>query len=141
MKTKIKDNLYPIVVFGVLASLTGIAISGCTAIQLHNAMTKAEAAAWTVANAYETVNAATGGTLTKDLLNKALVASHNTPDIAIVDKGGALADAAINAQLAARKAGASVQGQQAAVANILSDPGVIQTVAATAPASMQVPVN
>lgn len=114
---------------------------GCTTTQLHDAMTKAEAGAWTIANAYETVNTATGGTLTKNLLNAALKATHNTPDTDLVQTAGKLADAAINAQLTARNSGASNLGQQAAITNVLSDSGVIQSAAAIAPLQLQVPVG
>lgn len=116
-------------------------LCACSAIQLQDAMTKAEAGAWTIANAYETVNTATGGQLTTSLLNQALVATHNTPDEALVDTAAKLADAAIQAKAAAAIAGASPVGQQAAVTTVLSDPGVISTAAAAAPASLQVPVT
>jgi hypothetical protein len=115
--------------------------TGCTSAEFQSALTQAESGAWTIANAYETVNTATGGTLTTSLLNSALVATHNTPDESLVDTAAKLADAAIAAKAAAANAGATPTAQQAAVTNVLSDPGVIESAAILAPAALQVPVG
>src|ERR1700675_901923 len=102
---------------------------GCTMTQLQQAMTKAESAAWTAANALETVNTATGGALTTALVSYALKQTHNTGDAAIAQAAAAEANQVIAAQAAAHAAGMSSAGNQAVATNILSDPGVIATVA------------
>jgi fatty acid/phospholipid biosynthesis enzyme len=140
----------------ILSLLLIVAFTGCSSTQFQETMTEAESLAWTFAGGYETANAATGGAITKSLLNAGLVATHNTPDEAVVDALGASADAAIKTQAAAvanklaasvvaagntaAANGASPAGIQAAQTAALSDPGVIATAAAAAPA-LAVPVG
>lgn len=115
--------------------------TGCSSQQLQETMTVAEAATWTAANAYETVNTATGGALTKGLLNLALTTTDNANDEAIVDAGGALADTLIKSQAAAATAKASPGSLQTIATTILSDPNVVNTIAASLPTQFQQPVT
>jgi hypothetical protein len=132
---------FSLFLLAILSPFIAFSQVACTQAQIQQSMTVAQAGAWSIANGYETVNTQSGGLLTKSLLDAALKATHNTPDTALVETAGQLADAAINAQLAAKKAGATNAGQQAAVTTVLSDPGVINKAAAAAPSTLQVPVG
>lgn len=120
-------------------------LTACTTLQLHDAMTKAESAAWTAASALETVNTETGGILTTALVHYALKQTHNLGDETVVQAAAAEANKVIAVQVAAKAAGTSDRGLQSAATTVLSDPGVIQSVAARLPVapvdSSPVPVN
>lgn len=136
MKDKFKRLIALCAMLCITAALTLNLTTGCTSAQFQSGLTSAESAAWTAASAYETVNAATGGVLTKTILNSALVATHNSGDIAVVDAGASIADSVISAQAAAHTAGVtSPAGLQAVATTVLSDPGTIAKAAAAVPAS------
>jgi hypothetical protein len=115
-----------------------LGLYGCTAAQFNSGLTEAESAAWTAANALETVNTATGGTLTTALVDYALTSTHNSGDEAVVNAAAAEANKVIAAQAAAKVAGLSASGQQAVTTAALTDPNVIAVGAAAATAPTHV---
>lgn len=104
-------------------------LAGCATTSVNSVMTKAQAFAWQVANAYETAN--TGGVLTQQIASTALTLTKSNPSTTQeVLIATSLADKVIAAGVAAHNAGATQTGVIAAQTTILSDPGVIATVAA-----------
>jgi len=144
----------------LIVPFLSLLLIACSTAQVQEAETVGESIAWTTANAYETANTASGGALTTSLVNAALVATHNTPDIAAADALASVANTAVtpvivaqtkaiqtklatavtSAGATAQAAGASPAGIQAAQTAVLSDPGVIESAAAAAPA-LSVPVS
>jgi hypothetical protein len=106
-------------------------LAGCTAAQIQTTEQEATAAAQTAENVLETVNVATGGTITTALANYALKVTHNSGDAAIVDATIAEQTAIEKAQLAAKAAGTSGPGLQAVATALLVDPNTT-TIGATA---------
>lgn len=98
-------------------------------------LTAAESYAWSVANALETVNTASGQPLDQTLATQALgLAGLTGPKTtAYTAIGTTIVNAVISAGKVAAGAGASPAAIQTAQTTILSDPSVIATAAATTP--------
>jgi len=109
---------------------TLISVTGCATTGGSSTLTNAEAFAWTVADQYEKAN--TGGVLTQSIASAILKATKSdattTQEVLIATQ---LADKVAAAGIAAHNAGATPAGVQAAQTVVLSDPGVIEKVAAS----------
>jgi hypothetical protein len=121
--------------YRILALLPVFALAGCASLtpSEQTTLTAAESYAWSVANALETVNTASGQPLDETLATQALgLAGLTGPKTtAYTAIGTTIVNAVINAGKVAANAGASPAGVQAAQTTVLSDPGVIATAAAS----------
>lgn len=121
--------------YRLLALIPILFLTACAGLSQseQTTLTAAESYAWSVANALETKNAATGQPLDQTLAAQALSLAGLTgpKTTAYTAIGATIINAVISAGQVAAKAGASPAAIQTAQTTILSDPGVINAAAAT----------
>jgi hypothetical protein len=113
---------------------------GCTQAQTQAGLADAQ----TAANVLETINADTGGAVTlftQAAVDKALVSTHNSGDVGVVNAAIVEGAAALKVQTAAAAAGASSTTGQTLTTAVLVDPAVINTGAAAAAGPTGTPVE